>query len=64
MPYSFYTPCLSPESFEWLLIERGRSSGLLPVCCLPVIKNSGLKNKQFTEFTATGIAPDFNGIPF
>ena len=28
------------------------------------IENSGLKNKQLTELTATGIAPEFNGIPF
>jgi replication initiation and membrane attachment protein DnaB len=30
----------------------------------PLFLNSGFKNKQFTEFTATGIAPDFNRIPF
>ncbi len=30
----------------------------------PLLLNSGLKYKQFTEFTATGIAPDLNGIPF
>jgi hypothetical protein len=30
----------------------------------PSLLNSGLKNKQYLELTATGIAPDLNGIPF
>lgn len=46
-----------------MLLKIGRSSGLLPVYGLPVFYNSGMQHKQYTELTATGIAPDFNRIP-
>jgi hypothetical protein len=62
-PYSLKSSSLSPESLINVLMESGRSSGLLPVCGLPVFYNSGMQHKQFTEFTATGIAPEFNRIP-
>lgn len=65
MPYGFYIPRFSPESFEW--INWLRQVFWLTPLFPPSRSVSGTVAAERTtvlEFTATGIAPDFHRFPF
>ena len=66
MQHKDTSTALHPKAFDYL--EKGRSSGLPHLNNLPVFKTVVFVFRFFTQvkndFTATGIAPDLNGIPF
>jgi hypothetical protein len=58
--------CLSPESYA---MNKLNLAGLLTYSLLiafpsPPKRNSGLKNEQLKELTATGIVLEFHLLPF